>query len=323
MHFKVHSKYFYSKLDNNEKKVYDKILDGWLNYKENITITGFNGKVDYKNIFRYIYDDHPELFYIDFNNVSVMYAPLASIVTMKMLYSKNACENIKQEIQYVVTKVVQLCSNSKDKERTIHDYLVQSVKYSSDVYSLDAHDIKGALLDGNAVCEGYARSFKLLCDAVEIPCIMIHGTATDSQGNSEPHAWNIVRKNKNNYHVDVTWNCTTSSVADIPLYYNVPDEYIEKNHIWESGIWPICSDSTIVDTNIIPVIGKKSLHNTFVKMAKNKETVFAVRFNKKFANTQEVMNLVADIINSGYIAVASFSVIYHSTVDCATIHCRY
>ena len=34
MHFKVYSKYFYSKLDNSGKKVYDKILEGWLNYSK-------------------------------------------------------------------------------------------------------------------------------------------------------------------------------------------------------------------------------------------------------------------------------------------------
>lgn len=323
MHFKVHSKFFYSKLDNNEKRIYDKILDGWLNYKESITITGFNGKVDYKNIFRYIYDDHPELFYIDFNRVSVMHAPLATIVSMKTLYSATACEKIKKDISVVIEKVVNLCSNSLDKEKTIHDYLAQNVRYSSDVYSLEAHDVKGALLDGEAVCEGYARSFKLLCDAVEIPCIMIHGTATHSNGDSESHAWNIVRRRKNNYHVDVTWNRNTNNIPDIPLYYNLSDEYIEKDHTWEPRIWPKCMDSTEADKMIVPVIGKKRLQATIVNMAKNKKNIFAVRFNRKFSSTQEVVNVIASIISLCDVPVSSFSAVYHESLDCAVIRFVY
>lgn len=323
MHFKVHSKYFYSKLDNSGKKVYEKILDGWLNYKESITISGFNGKVDYKDIFRYVYDDNPELFYIDFNRVSVMFAPFTSIVSMKMLYPKSRCEQIKQDIANVVLQVERLCKPGVDKERVVHDYLVQNVTYSTDLYAADAHNIKGALIDGSAVCEGYARAFKLLCDAVEVPCIMVSGTATDSNGTTEKHAWNIVRKNKNNYHVDVTWNCGINAVSGVPLYYNVPDDYISKDHIWQKNLWPNCLDSSEIDKHIIPVNGKKSLREALVKMSQIKKSVFAVRFNRKFESTRDVMNMIDAVMTTVPIIVASFSATYHPSLDCAIIWFNY
>jgi len=323
VHFKVHSKYFYSKLDNNGKKVYDKILDGWLTYKESITISGFNGKVDYKDIFRYVYDDNPELFYVDFNRVSVMFAPFTSIVSMKLLYPKSHCEQMKRDIYDVISKVETLCRSSKDKEKTVHDFLVNNVTYSSDLYATDAHSIKGALLDGSAVCEGYARAFKLLCDAVEVPCIMISGTATDSNGNSEKHAWNIVRKNKKNYHVDVTWDCGINAVKGIYLYYNVPDEYISKDHIWKRNIWPACNDSSEIDKQIIPVIGKKSMREALVTMSKERRRVFALRFNRKFESTQDVMNMVNEVMASTNICITSFSTTYHPSLDCAIIWFNY
>lgn len=323
MHFKVHSKYFYSKLDNSGKKVYEKILDGWLNYKESITISGFNGKVDYKDIFRYVYDDNPELFYIDFNRVSVMFAPFTSIVSMKLLYPQSRCEQIKQDIADVVLKVERLCKPGVDKERVVHDYLVQNVSYSTDLYAADAHNIKGALIDGSAVCEGYARAFKLLCDAVEVPCIMVSGTATDSNGITEKHAWNIVRRNKNNYHVDVTWNCGINTVSGVPLYYNVPDDYISKDHIWQKNLWPNCSDSSEIDKHIIPVSGKKSLREALIKMSQTKKYVFAVRFNKKFESTRDVMNMIDAVMATAPINVASFSATYHPALDCAFIWFNY
>ncbi len=323
MHFKVHSKFFYSKLDSSGKKVYDKILDAWLNYKESVTISGFNGKVNYQDIFRYVYDDHPELFYIDFNRVSVMFAPFTSVVSMKMLYPKDRCEQMKRDIADVVSKVERLCAASKDKEKTVHDYLVQNVSYSTDLYASDAHSIKGALLDGSAVCEGYARAFKLLCDAVELPCILINGTATDSNGNTEKHAWNIIRKNKTNYHVDVTWDCGIHTVSGIPLYYNVPDEYISRDHIWQKNIWPKCSDSSEIDKQIVPVVGKKSLKETLINMSKARKDVFAVRFNRKFDSTQSVMNMIDEVMSNTVIHIASFSATYHPSLDCAIIWFNY
>lgn len=270
-----------------------------------------------------MYDDHPELFYIDFNRVSVMFAPFTSVVSMKMLYPKDRCEHMKRDIADVISKVERLCAASKDKEKTVHDYLVQNVSYSTDLYASDAHSIKGALLDGAAVCEGYARAFKLLCDAVELPCILINGTATDSNGNTEKHAWNIIRKNKANYHVDVTWDCGIHTVSGIPLYYNVPDEYISRDHIWQKNIWPKCSDSSEIDKQIVPVVGKKSLKETLINMSKARKDVFAVRFNRKFDSTQSVMNMIDEVMSNTVIHIASFSAIYHPSLDCTIIWFNY
>lgn len=51
------------------------------------------------------------------------------------------------------------------------------------------------------VCEGYARAFKVLCDRVDIPCVLVEGLA-----NGGDHMWNYVQLDGNWYGVDVTWN---------------------------------------------------------------------------------------------------------------------
>ena len=67
-------------------------------------------------------------------------------------------------------------------------------------------------LEGNTgvdgpVCEGYARAFKVLCDALQIPCVLAEGPAavsdTDTPGG---HMWNLVQVDGAWYAVDVTWN---------------------------------------------------------------------------------------------------------------------
>lgn len=74
----------------------------------------------------------------------------------------------------------------------------------------DAHECISAL-DGRIgregpVCEGYAKAFKVLCDAEQIPCVLVDGIAVNSAGASESHMWNYVQLQGAWYGVDVTWN---------------------------------------------------------------------------------------------------------------------
>ncbi|MBR4940881.1 MAG: hypothetical protein IKZ19_02670 [Clostridia bacterium] len=324
MHFKVHSRFFYSRLSDGEKKIYDKILQGWLDYNETVTVTGMGMSVDYTGIFRCLKEDNPELFYVDFNRVSVMYTPFMATVSMKLLYPRDRCEQLKSRIASVVMKVHMLSTASKDRERAIHDYLVQNVRYASDTSARDAHSVVGALVDGIAVCEGYAKAFKLLCDAVEVPCIIVSGTATNSDGVTENHAWNIVRKNKKNYHVDVTWDSGIhNSVDGLPLYYNLPDEYIARDHFWQRDKWPCCRDSSEADKIVIPVNSKKSFSDVIVNMSRQGKTVFAVRFNRSFESMDAVLAMVGDIVAASRIRVRTYSVSYKPGSDCASVWLNY
>lgn len=57
------------------------------------------------------------------------------------------------------------------------------------------------------VCEGYSRAFKLICDELDIPCILITG-----RGNGANHMWNYVQLEDGAwYAVDVTWNDTANT----------------------------------------------------------------------------------------------------------------
>lgn len=67
-------------------------------------------------------------------------------------------------------------------------------------------------LEGNVgaygpVCEGYARAFQVLCDQLQIPCVLVDGPAVDSlTDTAESHMWNYVQVDGGWYAVDVTWN---------------------------------------------------------------------------------------------------------------------
>lgn len=60
------------------------------------------------------------------------------------------------------------------------------------------------------VCDGYARAFKVLCDQLEIPCVLEDGYAkTSPTAAGVFHMWNLVKVGPDWYGVDVTWNDPT------------------------------------------------------------------------------------------------------------------
>jgi hypothetical protein len=87
-------------------------------------------------------------------------------------------------------------------------------------------------LDGRAgkkgpVCEGYAKAFKVLCDRLQIPCVLVDGDAKSSlNGQPGGHMWNYVCLSGRWYAVDVTWNdpYVTSSPSKKQSGY--------ENHDW-------------------------------------------------------------------------------------------
>ncbi|MBR4081836.1 MAG: hypothetical protein IKK21_08645 [Clostridia bacterium] len=125
-------------------------------------------------------------------------------------------------------------------------YIADHVSYDHEVWkqvkrdqkwatqNSDAWSAYGALVKGKAVCQGIACAFKLLCDQVDIPSLVVIGTIA---ANQERHAWNIVRIDGQFYHVDCTWMLRNSINQQIPFaryqYFNVPDQMMIENRAME------------------------------------------------------------------------------------------
>ncbi|MGM9936704.1 MAG: transglutaminase domain-containing protein, partial [Candidatus Ornithomonoglobus sp.] len=94
--------------------------------------------------------------------------------------------------------------------KKVHDDIAAAVNYGWDENEkpLDtayAHSIVG-VMDGDsstdAVCEGYAKSFQLVLNALDIDNIYVVGL-----GNGGSHAWNMARLDNGEYYwFDLTWD---------------------------------------------------------------------------------------------------------------------
>ena len=121
-----------------------------------------------------------------------------------------------------------------------HDYLAASVDYVLD--APHAHDAYGAIVEGKAVCEGYAEALQVLLHRVGIQSLIVLGSSVNPEtGESEGHAWNMVRIDGAFYHVDLTWNDQDNYLYH--AYFNVTDTEIQFDHDVEEPAFrvPVCS----------------------------------------------------------------------------------
>ncbi len=323
MHFNVYSRYFYSKLDEKSKTAYKKILQNWLDFKTTVSLLGSFKDVDFYKVFSALRDDNPELFYVNLNSVSVSTSSLQTIIKVKFYYAIDEIVNLKDKINRVVTDFIIKNNKVLDKEKAIHDFLALSVEYSSDLYARNAHNICGPLIDKCSVCEGYAYAFKLLCDEMKIPCMVVHGTAQNSNGISENHSWNIVRVNNNNYHVDVTWNSNSMKINGSSLYYNVSESFIRKNHMWDIRMWPRCQVAGDLENEIIKVNSFDSLCDEMKKAIKmlRKHIIFSNFSNINSA--ESATELVSKTLHKINANIYAFSVAYIDKIDCVSVIVEY
>lgn len=103
------------------------------------------------------------------------------------------------------------------KLSAVYDYICSNVRYDSTSTSNQKYTAYAALVNGKAVCQGYATLLYRLALEMGIDCRIIKGTA----GGVE-HRWNIVRLNKSYYNLDATWDAGEETYD----YFLVSDEHM-------------------------------------------------------------------------------------------------
>ncbi len=95
------------------------------------------------------------------------------------------------------------------KVLAFHDAIIQSIDYAYDETGAAqtaswAHGILGVFEGKGAVCEGYAKAFRLLLNLCGVENIYVTGVSK-----TESHAWNLVKLDDGGwYWCDVTWDDT-------------------------------------------------------------------------------------------------------------------
>lgn len=113
-------------------------------------------------------------------------------------------EKINNEVEKIFAKIEK--GTDYEKILMIHDYLVNNCSFDESLQKSNIYNLYGAIVNKEAVCEGYTKAFKYFMDKIGIECIMVIGTATNSENITENHAWNYVNLKNKWYAIDVTWD---------------------------------------------------------------------------------------------------------------------
>lgn len=233
------NKYLYSQLGENGKIIYEKLYENKENLKTGTYTIQFgnafydilsqeNGsdklQEEYQTAIEAFTYDNTDVFYIDVTKMYINIETIQKIFSTKYnvyinsakdptylldgFTSKEQVEQCESQVMAVKNQILNQIAGKNDIEKMkyIHDYLVDTIEYDQTFAEKNIYNIYGALVSKTCVCEGYAKALQYLLNEAELENIIITGTATNSDGKTENHAWNYVNINEKWYAIDTTWD---------------------------------------------------------------------------------------------------------------------
>ena len=119
----------------------------------------------------------------------------------------------ERAINQVTANVLRATKDMSDQDKVAYafDYLVQTITYTDS--EKGNYSLYDTLVEGKAVCEGYARAFNYLMGRMGIRSEYKSGRIKTSGGQGEAlgdgHAWNRVMIDGKWYYLDATWGDQT------------------------------------------------------------------------------------------------------------------
>jgi transglutaminase/protease-like cytokinesis protein 3 len=300
--------YHYSTLNAKQKKVYDTIITAIKNINNIIDVSSYGlSRDEGQKILQMALADHPEYFYVS-KYTATSYNSETNILNTLYLYytdgktidkldedhnliSTASRANIASKMQVLnkkvdgILKLIPTRATAVAKEKFIHDYLVTHVVFDKKVASSASFkfgevlphdwDMYGALIEGSAVCEGYAKAFSYLCHRVGINATVVLGATSEGD-----HMWDEVQIDGKWYLVDVAWDDYDGSgdLSDLKLYqyFNISTIGLTTHISNKIMIYPSATgtENSYKNTYAINMEnGKLSSNYKFVidEIAKNKE----------------------------------------------------
>lgn len=188
----------------------------------------YEGRLPWYATYEYTY------YYSEFDQLLTDFEPILLDESHdRMLY--------EQVVATILNDCIQEDMEDWQKALAIHDHLALRSIYDD---SLELHSGYDLLVEGTAVCSGYASLYQDLLLREGIPCLQVESDEMD-------HAWNLVQLEGNWYHVDVTWDDPSPDIYGMVdhSYFLKTDEEMrqaeEPHYDWETDI--TCTDTRFAD----------------------------------------------------------------------------
>ena len=230
--------YYYQRMSKAHQAAYHAMKTGFTALSPSFAVPKLENR-ELSEIFFKLRLDCPDIFYV--TGFTYRFYPGADHVELvpEYLFEKSKIKEHQKALSSRVTKLVRPAQNLSpiEKERYIHDFICQNVRYDK-LKKPYSHEIIGPLGQGVGVCEGIAKSVKILCDALGIWCIIAISEAAPEQGIKYRHAWNIVKLDGQFFHLDATFDNSLGQDGLLRYdYFNLDDARLFRDH--QPVIYPV------------------------------------------------------------------------------------
>ena len=211
-------------------------------------------------VFGRIMEEHPELFWLTGSckyAKSIRGSEVKVTLLPEIMIDDTELKQRRQKFDKAADAFVAACRGDSEFETVfkIHEAIIDKTEYtfsSANALSAGVRNDEAAvrgmsayacLVDGNAVCSGYAKAFQVVAGKLGIQAARVHGIKLDG---GVPHEWNIVYVDGEPYHLDVTWDdpVFANGVQGFRTYdyFCVTTDQILKTHgIDKDSEAPLCT----------------------------------------------------------------------------------
>ena len=245
--------YVTNNMSEEQKRQLCKVIAGITDFEENIDIDGtVIGRSDVNDFISIVLSQMPYIDYIG-QEYTISVDQNEQITSLSLNYTKTK-EQAEAEKAVLDQKLDEICAEVNDgwsdykKVLFFHDKIIDTCHYSET--GLSPHSAYGCLVDGQAVCEGYAKAMQLLCARTDIECICVSGFAADETG-PQPHIWNKILVDGVWANFDVTWDdplTMTGSPYRRYDFFGLTDDEIGDSHVEDSNrfaVYPDCDSDEL------------------------------------------------------------------------------
>jgi len=207
------------------KKAYDVLLAAIRNHEEKAVVEGCSFD-EIRTVSYSILYDHPEVFWYR------TFSMRGSEVFLTYGASAEEAAELQKRIDDVVPKYLEGIEDTMsayDVAIRLHIKVISCVDYDSVSLEKEQREggpapdkidylrtICGCLLNGKAVCEGYARTIQYLLQKCGVECAEAVGYVRAQSGvRGELHAWNILKIDGEYYYLDTTWDDRSNTVQTV------------------------------------------------------------------------------------------------------------
>ena len=240
--------YYYQTLSKAEQSSYQEMQAGLQAFAPSFPVPLLENRA-LTDVFMKLRLDCPQLFYA--GTFQYRYYPDSRNAELipAYLFEKGKMKEHQKALQSRVEKLVRPVARCSDEEKLlyIHDFICEHVHYDK-LKKPYSHEIIGPLGQGVGVCEGIAKSVKILCDTLGIWCMIALCGNNPEKGIKYRHTWNIVKIGKTYYHLDATFDnslgkCLQTGEEIRYDYFNLDDKAIFRDHEPLIAPAPACTDS--------------------------------------------------------------------------------